>query len=114
MFLVLFLWMPFPVFDEKVRTMKSTIALCSLAASPLRARVVLFEIHGRRCKRSAPTSGWRFQHHAKCFRALGRGRSRSSQHRAHLLALEGEEGYKLQGEINAAFKPAQSISYLAP
>ena len=30
------------------------------------------------------------------------------------LALEGEEGFKLQGEINAAFKPAQPISYLAP
>ena len=30
------------------------------------------------------------------------------------LALEGEEGFKLQGEINAAFKPAQPINYLAP
>ena len=30
------------------------------------------------------------------------------------LALEGEEGFKVQGEINAAFKPAQPISYLAP
>jgi choloylglycine hydrolase len=29
-------------------------------------------------------------------------------------ALEGEEGFKLQGVINDAFKPAESISYLSP
>jgi hypothetical protein len=30
------------------------------------------------------------------------------------VALEGEEGFKLQGEINNAFKPTQPIAYLAP
>jgi len=30
------------------------------------------------------------------------------------VALEGEEGFKLQGEINSAFQPAQPIAYLAP
>jgi hypothetical protein len=30
------------------------------------------------------------------------------------VALEGEEGFKLQGEINSAFKPTQPIAYLAP
>ncbi len=30
------------------------------------------------------------------------------------LSLEGEEGFMLQGEINAAFKTAQPIDYLAP
>jgi choloylglycine hydrolase len=30
------------------------------------------------------------------------------------VALEGEEGFKLQGEINEAFKPTQPIAYLAP
>ena len=29
-------------------------------------------------------------------------------------ALEGEEGFKLQGVINDAFKPTQPIAYLAP
>ena len=29
-------------------------------------------------------------------------------------ALEGEEGFNLQGEINNAFKPTQSIAYIAP
>jgi hypothetical protein len=29
-------------------------------------------------------------------------------------ALEGEEGFKLQGVINEAFKPAEPISYLSP
>jgi hypothetical protein len=30
------------------------------------------------------------------------------------VALEGEEGFKLQGEINNVFKPTQPIAYLAP
>ncbi len=30
------------------------------------------------------------------------------------VALEGEEGFKLQGEINDAFTPAEPIAYLAP
>ena len=30
------------------------------------------------------------------------------------VALEGDESFKLQGEIDDAFKPAQPIAYLAP
>jgi choloylglycine hydrolase len=30
------------------------------------------------------------------------------------VALEGDDGFKLQGEINSAFQPAQPIAYLAP
>jgi penicillin V acylase-like amidase (Ntn superfamily) len=30
------------------------------------------------------------------------------------VALEGEEGFKLQGEINGSFKPAENIVYLEP
>jgi len=30
------------------------------------------------------------------------------------IALEGEEAFKLSGEINAGFKPADPIRYIAP
>jgi len=30
------------------------------------------------------------------------------------VALEGESGWQLQGNINKEFKPAKPISYLAP
>jgi hypothetical protein len=45
---------------------------------------------------------------------LSFGRRGTGGSRRRRLALEREEGFKLQCEINSAFKPTQPIAFLAP